>query len=312
MSAASLSLEGFRLGPPQVEGAFRLVPVLRADVPGDLRMGLRRYGRADAVVSLEGELGAPGLEYMSYIPHGLVLRWSDDGFPVAAQGAELGRRDGVGKKGVRLLHRMAKQEDRRRLRILPLHLAMEGFLSLHFGGPDVVWSEYSQRALREGLNPRFERTVPGAWLPGLREALRTFELHEGQVGSLAFVADAFASAFIVSHPEDYRSLHASLLEDFYGDLLLRYAVQFPEPTRLEMALDERRVRSIDDLEREVEGMRAAWSAFGAMMAEGLFEQPLTTETVRRVGPFHLRRFVTALSPREENHIGEGIFRKDGR
>lgn len=311
-STFRLNLEGLAMGPPQGAGAVRLVPVLRSRPPGDLRMAIRDYGPEPAIVNLRGEFKSSGPKYMSYIPHGLVLRWSDDGLPVAAFGAELRTRRSAKTGGVKLHHRMVKREDRLSLRILPLHLAMEGFLSLHFGGPDIAWSEYSQQALRRGLDPRLETSVAGVWLPDLREALRSFELHQGQVGSLVFVADALASAFVVSHPEDYRKLHTSLLEDFFGELLLRYALQHPHPTRLEAHIDERRVESLDDLERALERVREEWAAFGAQMAEGLFERDLEAELVRHAGPFRLRRFMTDLDPALENHIGEGIFRDGGQ
>ena len=73
-----------------------------------------------------------------------------------------------------------------------MHLAMEGFLALQFGGPDVAWSEYSQRALSFGLSPRREMAVPGEAIRGLNDALRFFEIHDDQVGALVFTADALA------------------------------------------------------------------------------------------------------------------------
>jgi hypothetical protein len=51
--------------------------------------------------------------------------------------------------------------------------------------------------------------------------LRVFEIHEGQCGVLVFVADHLASAFVVPHPEDYRLLHRTLIEDFYGELIFQ-------------------------------------------------------------------------------------------
>src|SRR5262249_2163865 len=152
--------------------------------------------------------------------------WNDDGTPVASFGASLqkgGGRDGVAiGRCVRLLHRMVKREDGRQLRLLPLHLAMEGFLALHFGGAATAWPEHSRRAMRRGLSPRMERSMPGSAIAGLEDALRVFEIHEGQTGVLLFVADALASAFVVPHPDDYRALHRSLLEDFFGELLYHY------------------------------------------------------------------------------------------
>jgi hypothetical protein len=109
-----------------------------------------------------------------------------------------------------------------RLRFLPLHLAMEGFLGMFFSVPAIAWKEYSQKALSSGFNPRWESSYSGKFISGFEEALRVFEIHPQQVGVLVFIAEAFASAFIVPHPQDYRALHTSLLEDFYGELIYQY------------------------------------------------------------------------------------------
>jgi hypothetical protein len=53
-----------------------------------------------------------------------------------------------------------------------------------------------------------------------------FEICDRQVGVLLFVAESLASAFVVPTPEDYRQLHTSLLEDFYGELLYQYSLLY--------------------------------------------------------------------------------------
>ncbi len=309
-----LTARGLSLAPSQVLGGVRLVPVLRRDVRADLRLGKRSYGDDAMIVSLDGEPRAPGIKYVSFVPHGLVVSWSDDGSPVAAWGAELhakdGRRIGKGPGAVRLAHRMARREDPQRLRFLPLHLAMEGFLALHFGGPDIAWPEYSREALRRGLSPRSEYAYGGGAVAGLDDALRLFEIHDGQVGVLLFVADALASAFIVPTPEDYRALHRSLLEDFYGELIVQYGY-YASATTAEARIDERAVSSLADLRRAMDTMRADWASFHGAMAEGLLEKPLRGEALYQAGPFHLQRFVTDLDLASENHIGEAIVREDG-
>ncbi len=263
------------------------------------------------IVTLEGELLDPELAYVGYVPHGLVVTWSEDGSPAASFGAHLRGRDGKRFGSfVRVAHRMARREDRQRLRLLPLHLAMEGFLALHFGGPEIAWAEYSKRAISRGLDPRLEEVASGRSIDGLEDALRVFEIHEQQVGVLLFVADALASAFIVSHPQDYRELHATLLDSFYAELMVQYGF-YGCAGHLEATLDASAVHSLDDLERALHGMRAAWSQFHETMAGGIFEQPLTWQNVYRCGPFRLRRFATPFEPKTENHIGEAIQREDG-
>jgi len=206
---------------------------------------------------------------------------------------------------------MVKREEGNRLRMLPLHVAMEGFLALCFDGPDVAWSEYSKQAISTGLSPRWERVAPGYLVPGLADALRVFEIHDRQVGVLVFVADALASAFVVSHPEDYRALHRSILEDFFGELMIHYGLLPPTGHLSTLGMDAARVRDASDLIAEVERMRAEWASFHGFMAEGLLGRPLSSKQVYQAGPFALQRFMTDLRPSEENHVGEAIVRDDG-
>jgi hypothetical protein len=188
---------------------------------------------------------------------------------------------------------------------------MEGFLALYFGGPDIAWQEYTRRAIATGLSPRSESSRPGATIEGLDDALRTFEIHEGQVGVLLFVADALASAFVTPHPADYRALHRSLLEDFYGELIHQYARLYDSATKIAPEVEESEVASLADLRTQLERMRAQWSEFQHLMAGGLLGQPVASQRIYQAGPFQLERFITSLKLSQENHIGEAIVRDDG-
>lgn len=304
-----LGLGGLRTGSPQTMGAIRLVPLLRDDAPGDLRIAMRDYGPSLGIVSV-----APRISYLSYVPHGLVVSHTADGSS-AALGAGLGERRE--KSLVKIHHRMVKSEVKEakgapeRFRMLPLHLAMEGFLALRFRGPDILWKEYSEHAERFGLSPRAERSIRGTWLRGFDQALATFEIHPRQVGVLCFVAEAFASAFVVSHPDDYRRLHLSLLEDFYGDLLYHYALLHPELPRTETLVDVARITSVAELEGEIARVRRDWEEYTALLASGLFGREVDTEVVHAMKPFALERFLPKLDLDEECHIGERIVRDDG-
>ncbi|HET9622329.1 MAG TPA: hypothetical protein VFP84_13245 [Kofleriaceae bacterium] len=325
-SEATLALAGLRIAPPQAMGAVRIVPLVRprflpgADAPavGDLRITARPYD-SYAVVDVGGDRPtSPGLKYASFVPHGFVVSYTDDGSPVAAQGASFGPAE-EHRKGrfVRLLHRMVKQEGTSddgttsRFRMLPLHLAMEGLLALHFNGPHILWNQYSEHALRRGLDPRSETAVRGAWLPGLEEAVRTFEILPAQVGVLLFVADALACAFVVPHPDDYRRLHRSILDDFFGELLYQYAILYTESAPAHAPLDATGVVTLADLAARVAQVRAAWRAYGELLAAGLFGRTFTVETVRTMGAFRLERFIPTFDPHAECHIGERIVRDDG-
>jgi hypothetical protein len=310
----NVSLRGLSVAPPQVCGGIRIVPLIRGTVRDDLRLAKRSYDEDLMVVSLDGELLKPGLKYLSYVPHGLVLSWSEDGSAAAAFGTQIhaadGKRFGKTSTKIRVTQRMVRREAANQLRLLPLHLAIEGFLALHFGGPEIAWGEYSQHALSRGLDPRWEETIPGSWITGLEDALRVFEIHEQQVGVLLFVADALASVFVVSHPDDYRQLHHTLLADFYGELIYQYGLH-ATALAMECAIPDARVSTLADLRRELAVLRDEWGSFHAFMADGLLGKALRSERIYRAGPFQLQRFATDLELGSENHIGEAIVRDDG-
>lgn len=302
---AGIELTGLTPAPAQQWGAVRMIPLLRPQAPGDLRLARRKV---DAAVVDVGD----GTAYCSYMPHAYVIGWSDDGEPLAATGGQLrGPKEHSKPRLTGLVHRMAKREDRNALRFMPLHLAMEGFLALHFRGPDVAWREYSREALTRGLSPRFERSVAGLWIAGLAEALRVFEVHDDQVGVLVFVADALASAFVVPHPADYRALHRSLLGDFYGELLYQYGMLYRDVQSFDLELRGVTIHSLADLREAVAAGRRAWHETSALLAAGLLSAETTWTDVYRAGPFRLRRFLGPLDPEHESHIGEAIHREDG-
>ncbi|MER6095347.1 hypothetical protein ABT154_05705 [Streptomyces sp. NPDC001728] len=321
-----IDLTGLDVRPAQVWGGVRIVPLVRdRPVPG-LRLHREVYEGWGAV-----EL-PDRTAYTSYIPHGFVADWSGTGSGAesAAYGTRLG--DGAGTRAgthsgapwgapecvpVRRIHRMAKRrQGERRLRFLPLHLALEGYLALHFGGPSVVWDEWSREALRHGLSPRAEAAYAGWAVPGLAEAPRVFELHPGQCGLLLYVADALAAAFVVPHPEDYRLLHPTLVEDLYGELVHQYAYYGgPVPEFTARIRDGAGgIRNLADLRAAAREQERAWAvAHDGLMARDLLETSYAFERAYRAGPFDLYRF---LPPFErggrEQHIGEVITDRKGR
>jgi hypothetical protein len=304
--SVKLDLAGLTLAPSQVHGAVRFVPLLRAEPVPNLRLH-KREPEASAVV-VKGCIQDPSLTYYSYVPHAFVLELEGKGV-VASHGTQLGkRRDAqrLGQGRVRLAHRMAKREGEHALRFLPLHLAMEGYLALHFGGPTHMWPEYSRRAIARGLAPRSEYAFTGHAISGLDEALRTFEIHPGQCGVLVFVADAFASAFVVPHPDDYRRLHESLVEDMFSELLVRYGVLHPLVQAARVRLDGSRVHSFADVARELDASARSCSEYEQALADGLFGREVCSEEVSRLGPFSLERFRSDMAMDAENYVGERI------
>lgn len=291
------------LAPSQACGAFRLVPLLRKEHRTDLRLGLSKGAGFAARMS--------NAVYMSYIPHALILSWDDDSPPVATVGTQLKSVRTKSEVHGGVFHRMAKRHDGRQLRFLPLHLAMEGLLALHFGGPTIQWGYFSREAISKGMSPRIESSVAGWAIEGFEEALRVFEIHEGQVGVLVFVADALATAFVTPHPDDYRALHDTLLQDFFGELIWQYAVMYPSLPPCDFPARPDSIRSLADLRGAIDVMRQEWAAFGRAATIGLLDVPVTTEKVYEAGAFRLERFIGSLNPSDENHIGERIVAPDG-
>jgi len=291
------------LAPSQACGAFRLVPLLRNNFRTDLRLGLSK--ESGFAVDLSKAV------YISYIPHALVVEWTNDSTPVATLGTQLKNVRTRSQVSPGVFRRMAKRLDGHRLRFLPLHLAMEGLLALHFGGPTVQWGYFSRQAISKGMSPRVESSVAGWAIEGFDEALRVFEIHEGQVGVLVFVADALATAFATPHPNDYRALHDTLLQDFFGELIWHYAVMYPSLPPCEFPARPESIHTLADLRGAVQVMRQEWAEFGRTASVGLLDVPVTAEKVYEAGPFRLERFIGSLDPSAENHIGERIVAPDG-
>ncbi|MFO0939954.1 MAG: hypothetical protein U0930_04240 [Pirellulales bacterium] len=309
-----LSLQGTMVAPPQVLGTVRLVPIIRNNIAEDLRLAKRSNDQGACTVAV-----TPNIEYSTYVPHALVARWNNASEESYSFGTQLNSPNSTSKSKASSskdflqgsYHRMRKRTDANELRFLPLHVAMEGFLSLHFGGPSLAWEEYSRVAKRDGLSPRTEHVRHGYSIVGLEDALRLFEIHINQVGVLLFVGDVFTAAFICPHPDDYRQLHETIITDFFSEQVLYdglYATEncyHPEHVRAES------VQSLTDLRIEVERVRRQWSEVQHFEAAQLLSRQLDVQSVYQLGPFELGRFMTDLDPKSENHIGEFIRRADG-
>ncbi|BDM67797.1 hypothetical protein HEK616_12840 [Streptomyces nigrescens] len=317
-----LDLSGLRARPAQVWGAVRLVPLVRDEPITDLRLHRELY--EDGPLTVRGERGTA---YTAYVPHGFVANWTGDGSPAAAYGSQLGEeRDPV---VCAPLHLPRKLVQRRRgkddgkgraaggpsggLRFLPLHLALDGYLALHFGGPSIVWEEWTRRAVRDGLSPRAERAYRGEAVPGLDDALRVFEIHPGQCGVLVYVADALAAAFVVPHPDDYRALHPSLLQDLYGELMYQYALYGGPVPEFTVRIAAEYVTSLAELRSAAERREREWEGqHAALMAGELLDESYEVRQVYRMGRFRLSRFLPPFALHRTQHIGETITDGKGR
>jgi hypothetical protein len=305
-----LVLRGLEPAPSQSLGNVRLVPLLRRAPRDDLRISRRRYGDRAAVV----DVGDDRFYGCTYVPHAFVVGFTDDGSPVATYGASLAGKDEAPRARVTRLQRMAKREDddrTRRLRLLPQHLAFEGLLGLCFGGPEIAWEEYSKRALSRGLSPRTELSWRGELVPYLADAVRMFEIHDEQSGVLLYVGDQLAEVFVVSHPDDYRELHATLVCDAFCDTLLLETAWTTSTPALPAALDARATPTIAAIRAALGRFRREVGVVHLDMAAGVVGRALRSERVYRAGPFSLQRFMTALDLSSDDHIGEAIVRDDG-
>ncbi|MFE2296043.1 hypothetical protein [Streptomyces sp. NPDC059452] len=318
-----LELTGLTTRPAQVWGGVRLVPLVREAPVEGLRLHREVYdGLGAGIVELDHRT-----QYISYIPHGLVADWSGGGEgpevpgaggQSAAYGTQLGGTRDVPHTArlPRLAHhRLAKRRPGNRLRFLPLHLALEGYLALHFGGPSTAWEEWSRGALRGGLSPRAEDTYLGWSVRGLGDALRVFEIHPDQCGVMVYVSDALAAAFVVPHPEDYRLLHASLVEDLYGELVHQYGLYgAPVPEFGARIRDGEHIRTLADLRAAARGQERAWAqAHDGLFARELLDSSYGFDRVYRMGSFTLWRFLPPfVRDGSGQHIGETITDHKGQ
>lgn len=132
---------------------------------------------------------------------------------------------------------------------------------------------------------------------------------------MVYVADALAAAFVVPHPDDYRVLHPTLLQDLYGELIHHYATLMLPVADFRARITDARIGSLEDLRTAAAGQEEAWTRFhDTTMAAGLpgHEDAYTWQSVHRMGRFTLARFRPRFRPKEENHIGEAITDEGGR
>ncbi|MFJ1703672.1 ARPP-2 domain-containing protein [Kitasatospora sp. NPDC088346] len=298
---STLDLTGLTTRPAQVWGGVRLVPLVRAEPVDGLRLHRLALGGED------GEL--------RYVPHGFVADWAADGTVAAAYGTQLVR-SGDGPAQRVSLHfpgRADRRRGRSRARFLPQHLAVDGYLARHLGGPPIAWEQWTRRAVRHGLPPRAEEAYLGAEVRQLGGALRVFELHPGQCGLLVYVADALAGAFVVPHPDDYRALHPTLVQDLFGELVHHYATLAAPVPEFRARIADAGIRSSVDLRAAADRQEREWAAFhDASLAGGLLGVDYGVRALHRMGRFTLARLLPPFRLKQENHIGEAITDEDGR
>jgi hypothetical protein len=293
-----LSLNGLQTRPSQVWGGVRLVPLVRETPIESLR--LHPAARPDAAEQDRAEC--------LYEPHGLIAEWTADGAAVPAVGTALRMPAATVRRSRKP---PTKLERHTRIRFVPHQVALDAYLPLSFQRPAVVWKEWSSRAFDRGLPSPRENRIAGRNIVGLADALRVFEIHPGQCGVLVYVADALAGVLVTPHPEDYRALHPTLIEDSYGELIWRYAHLHRETQDFTVRLGA--VASLADLRAQVNAAKADWGRFhDSTMAAGLLDAQYAFTETYRMTDYTLWRFRPQFDAHYECHIGESITHEDGR
>lgn len=89
----------------------------------------------------------------------------------------------------------------------------------------------------------FEAAFVGTEVPGPADALSVIGIHPGQCGVLVHLADAPAAAFVVPHPDDHRTLHATQWADFHDTTFCRVSVPSRTTTSVRRSATSRGGRS---------------------------------------------------------------------
>jgi hypothetical protein len=299
-------LKGLRPGPSQVFGGVRMLPLLRDLIRDDVRLFRQPLSTVGVIPTDNKPIQDSKSIYCSFVPHALVLAAN-------AQEVEVSRGLQIleGKKqhqSVTVFHRMAKREAGG-LRFLPQHLAFEGYISQHFDAPDYLWPEYTKAAARRGLQSRSETVWPGHAVCGLQDALRMFEIHDGQVGVAVFVCDALAEIFVVPHPNDYRALHKTLVEDAYADLIVQYS-RYALASEVPFVMDESRVSDTATLRASFAAAKGAMLSSEQVLLQHL-PATLPAEKIRDHRGLTMMRVMPHIDLDLENHIGEALTYADG-
>jgi hypothetical protein len=113
--------------------------------------------------------------------------------------------------------------------------------------------------------------------------------------------------FVVPRAEDYRTLHRTLLLDFYGALIWHYAKMSGAAADLSVRFDESRVDALATLGAELARARLAWAESHRVLLADVLGRPVHADHVSHVGHFALQRFTTPIDLEGDGaHIGEAI------
>ena len=301
-----INFDNFKLLPAQISSGIRIVPIINDNFTKDLRLCVENYNSFAKVENSDNTI------YSAYIPHGFILNYDkDNNISYTKETVIL---NSLSEKNINkytntmIIDKMVKKQDKDKIRFLPLHLAMDSFMSEYFKGFDIKWEEYSRKGTKFGLSPRSEKSIFSNQVIGLENALRVFELHKNQVGVILFVGDSLASVFIVPNPYDYKYLHYSLIKDFYGEIIYFNSLYVNQVKPFEVKFNEKNINKISDFKIELDRIKKELGSFYSEMSNNIIKREVSYKKIYKFKKYSMEYFVTnEIEKYDEHYIGEAIF-----
>lgn len=295
----TLPLPGIEALPSQPFGPLHLVPLMRTAPPVDLPLipVARPWITDDDTHS-----------GVVLVPHGAVTGF-DGSAPLVAYSTQIVNAHNAERRvrTARMDYPIGRRDASSRVRMLPMHLSLEGALLSTFDASPETWARRSKVRVYDG-SVRSERSAASV----VESALRTFELHPAQCGALVYAADTLLAAFVAPSPEVYAELHRAIVGDLLGGTMQLYLSRHDAAERpFKLELGGAAIRTLDDLRLALARTRAPWPTAVSALREGLSKTPLVTRGSTRAQPYTVRRFSTGLTLDGGNALGEVVTRDDG-
>ncbi|MCA9687304.1 MAG: hypothetical protein KC457_34405, partial [Myxococcales bacterium] len=313
-TSQGFALRELEFGTVQVFGPIEIVPVIRRSIRPDFRVLRRMLEGHPFAARVDDDDEARWL----CVPSGVIVDNDAEGRGQANFGARVldARRNNVPK--ARSLERLSRLSARRRSELvsfLPDNIGRWGFMLFLYGFPG-SWDEFGGEVLERAHLQWVEGMAPGGRVPGLAEALRVFEIVDGQVGAMVWIAGQLTGTLVLPHPDDYRALHHSLLGDWYVQTLVQYArswAHVPEHYADGVAgmLEQARPGDVAELRALFGRMRERGETLLDHQLAQALSLPLWRDRGLDEGPFNHYRVCSQLSRRGSNFIGE-LIERDGR
>ena len=286
----NLTLRGLELAPSQVCGAIRLVPVLRQNVRSDLRLAQQRYNenwrwlRSTAGTGSRIRRHTTRMCHTAWCCRGRLrpayfrLRHTNSISCPAWQTGELGEVQHPpdaphGKTGTRQQSTPVSAPPPCYGRLLVAVLRRAGYRVERILPP---------RARARAVAP-LGKLVRRAIHCRTRGSPARVRDTRGASGRSGLCRGSACFAYVVPCPEDYRALHAGLLEDFYGELLYQYALLYDTTYPVKVTLDAKSIANLTQLRAALTQVRSEWAAYHCLMAGNLLGRDVQSSRVYQLG-----------------------------